>query len=1355
MHEKFSFKSARCKGIAFHPTRPLILVSLHTGMIQLWDYSLKALVDKFEDHDGPVRSVDFHPNPAQPLFASGGDDYKVKLWSLKEKKCLADLSGHLDYVRCVQFHGTQPWILSASDDQTIRIWNWQSRQCIAILTGHNHYVMSACFSPYNNDGQYLLASASLDQTIRIWDLSVLVKRDVDVSSKRERELTEDVFGQGSGADVPVKFVLEGHERGINWVAFHPSPSTPMLVSGGDDRVIKLWRYNDVRAWEVDSIRGHTNNVSCVAFVPKHDYVVSDSEDRSVRVWDLNKRTPLTTVRRDHDRFWTLAVHPENTLMAVGHDSGVAIYKLARERVPFSLVDPLFNAKATQQSEGGLPYVAYMRDRNLRLFDIATGKDKVLLGGRRSNPLSQGGGYRSMSYSSSDRALLVGTDAEYETYSLSPSTAGSMDGGDVVCVEGQRGMGSYPTFYSRSRFVVIDATRRQLVIKSLQDHNNVIRVVSEAGAEVSRVWHGPPGTVLVRNGGTAVSSSSSTSFSAQGSSMTSSSGNGSSYGTLEDGGRVRLIDLGARRVLGEAYVPHGGCKYVAWAPAFSLVALVGRRDIVVCTRGRLERVAAVSESAPIKSAVWTLALPGVPVLIYSTASHIKYLLPTLSRSFASVPPTSSTAVPTATKSNATNDDGGVVCTLPKQPMYLAHARPAASTATTAFGVHLMYTTKDGALEGTTLDASEYMFKAALAAQRLDVVRRILLQDSGVVSKGGKTARRMRGRALVAYLHRRGHPQLAMRMVSLEEDPLGRFHLALECGDLDEALRAVSTLAAAAVAASQSPSNSNESTDENVVRECWKKLSDEALRQGNVALAETAMQKTRDAERLSFLYLITGNVEKMAKMAKVAEMRNDTNSIFQIALLRGDAATQKKLLESAGHASLAARIGTAEEEDALSKRPQPVLAAEFTTSNWPLLHVEQTASQVLAGDVSFSAANTLHGAAAAGSSTMLLSDATADETEADEGAWGVDMAESGDHENVDAFHDAVENEEGAGWDVEDVDVPDLPSSGVAAHAHAPSSFVVPPHGQSVDDKWISTSQLAADHVAAGSFDTALRILHRTVGAVRFEALKEHFLHIYLASHVLRVSGFPSVNGSLAGLFRSNEEGQSGDDRLPKVPYTLAQLQEIFKNACASTTAGKFSDARAQFKACIAQLLLTVVHNKEQVAGIRELLEACREYILAMTLEISRRDPATATDKKRVAELAAYFTHCKILPVHVMLSLRSAMTVCYNLKNYDDAASFARRLLDRLPKPEVADQARKVAAFASENPGNAVQLEYNERNPFVVCAKTLTPIYRGAPIVKCPLCLASFKPECKGQVCPVCDIAQVGLDAAGLFVSQAQFR
>lgn len=55
----------------------------------------------------------------------------------------------------------------------------------------------------------------------------------------------------------------------------------------------------------------------------------------------------------------------------------------------------------------------------------------------------------------------------------------------------------------------------------------------------------------------------------------------------------------------------------------------------------------------------------------------------------------------------------------------------------------------------------------------------------------------------------------------------------------------------------------------------------------------------------------------------------------------------------------------------------------------------------------------------------------------------------------------------------------------------------------------------------------------------------------------------------------------------------------------------------------------------------------------------------------QMAAYFTHCNLQPIHMILTLRTALNLFFKLKNYKTAASFARRLLELGPKPDVATQ------------------------------------------------------------------------------------
>lgn len=243
----------------------------------------------------------------------------------------------------MQFHPNASqfsWILSCSDDQTLRIWDFEKRTCLSVLTGHNHYVMSASFHPTED----LIVSASLDQTVRVWDTTGLRKKQAGEGSfdGMSFSLGPDAAGRGGNTsapgglnvqaelfgtnDVVVKYVLEGHDRGVNWAAFHPT--LPLIASAADDRQVKLWRMSETKAWEVDTLRGHANNVSCCLFHPKQDLIVSDSEDRSIRVWDVSKRVGVQTFRREGDRFWILAAHRSQNLLAAGHDSGMIVFKVS-------------------------------------------------------------------------------------------------------------------------------------------------------------------------------------------------------------------------------------------------------------------------------------------------------------------------------------------------------------------------------------------------------------------------------------------------------------------------------------------------------------------------------------------------------------------------------------------------------------------------------------------------------------------------------------------------------------------------------------------------------------------------------------------------------------------------------------------------------------------------------------------------------------------------------------------------------------------------------------------------------------------------------------------------------------------
>ena len=107
----------------------------------------------------------------------------------------------------------------------------------------------------------------------------------------------------------------------------------MIVSGADDNLVKVWRYQDTKAWELETLQGHKHYVTGCLFHPKYDLVISTSEDKSLCVWDYTNKTLINVDKRDTDRLWTVVNHPTLRYMAAGNDGGFVIFKLEPERQP--------------------------------------------------------------------------------------------------------------------------------------------------------------------------------------------------------------------------------------------------------------------------------------------------------------------------------------------------------------------------------------------------------------------------------------------------------------------------------------------------------------------------------------------------------------------------------------------------------------------------------------------------------------------------------------------------------------------------------------------------------------------------------------------------------------------------------------------------------------------------------------------------------------------------------------------------------------------------------------------------------------------------------------------------------------
>jgi coatomer subunit beta' len=87
--------------------------------------------------------------------------------------------------------------------------------------------------------------------------------------------------------------FEAHTDYIRCVAVHPS--RPFVISSSDDMTIKLWDWE--KGWKNTMVfEGHSHYVMMVAFNPKDSNTfASASLDRTVKVWNLSSTSPNYTL----------------------------------------------------------------------------------------------------------------------------------------------------------------------------------------------------------------------------------------------------------------------------------------------------------------------------------------------------------------------------------------------------------------------------------------------------------------------------------------------------------------------------------------------------------------------------------------------------------------------------------------------------------------------------------------------------------------------------------------------------------------------------------------------------------------------------------------------------------------------------------------------------------------------------------------------------------------------------------------------------------------------------------------------------------------------------------------------------
>ncbi|GHJ03916.1 hypothetical protein TPA0906_57810 [Streptomyces olivaceus] len=326
----------------------------------------------FTGHTAEVGSVAFSPD-GKTLVTSGHDS-TIRLWDMAGRRQIASLDGRSSQTHTAAFSPDGRMLVTSHDGWKVRVWDVRTRKQTAVLTGAGS---PAVFSP---DGATIATGGQQGQVL-LWDARTSRKTgELQIHSSKDGASPHDLAFSPDGTTLAVSVLgfrvskseesqvqlwdvrerrptatLKGHTGQVTSLAFSPDGDT--LATGASDATMHLWDVAGHRS--MATLTGHSGTVFALAFSPDGRTLASGGQDRTVRLWDVGARAAVTVLNGHSGIVDALAFSPDGATLASGsEDAAVRLWDMRAGRPRATITRPAGTEPRTTVSE---PEAVYSPD----------------------------------------------------------------------------------------------------------------------------------------------------------------------------------------------------------------------------------------------------------------------------------------------------------------------------------------------------------------------------------------------------------------------------------------------------------------------------------------------------------------------------------------------------------------------------------------------------------------------------------------------------------------------------------------------------------------------------------------------------------------------------------------------------------------------------------------------------------------------------------------------------------------------------------------------------------------------------------------------------------------------------------